>query len=259
VTRTAVVTGAASGIGAATRALLEARGERVFGVDLQGTEVVADLTTDEGRAEAVDGIAELSSGRIDAVYTVAGLASPTPATVALNYFGATAILDGLRPLLAGSPAPRAVAVSSFASIHPGDGALLAALHDGDEGTALARAADLAHDPMQGNLIYPSSKKALSQWVRRNAPTESWAGVGIPLNAVAPGTTATAMTAPFLETAAGTAALLEITPMPLNGIAEPAVIARLMAWLGSEENTHLCGQIVFVDGGSDAAIRGESAW
>jgi hypothetical protein len=30
-------------------------------------------------------------------------------------------------------------------------------------------------------------------------------------------------------------------MPLNGIAEPIVVARLLAWLGSEENSHLCGR------------------
>jgi len=36
-------------------------------------------------------------------------------------------------------------------------------------------------------------------------------------------------------------------------------AHLLAWLGSEENTHLCGQVVFVDGGSDAVIRGDSIW
>jgi NAD(P)-dependent dehydrogenase (short-subunit alcohol dehydrogenase family) len=259
VTRTSVITGVASGIGAATRARLEARGERVLGVDLRDAEVTADLATGSGRAEMISRVADLSNGHVDRVYAVAGLATPTPATAALNFFGAIATLEGLRPLLVRSLAPRAVVVSSFASIHRGDEPLLQALHDGDEGAALARAADLARDPELGNLIYPSSKKALSQWVRRTAPTADWAGAGIPLNAVAPGTTVTAMTAPFLRTDEGRAALLEITPMPLNGIAEPDAVARLMAWLGSDENTHLCGQIVFVDGGSDAVVRGETAW
>jgi hypothetical protein len=30
------------------------------------------------------------------------------------------------------------------------------------------------------------------------------------------------------------------------------------WL-SVENTHLCGQVVVVDGGSDLVIRGDSTW
>jgi len=28
---------------------------------------------------------------------------------------------------------------------------------------------------------------------------------------------------------------------------------------SEENTHLCGQVIFIDGGSDVVIRGDSTW
>jgi len=38
-----------------------------------------------------------------------------------------------------------------------------------------------------------------------------------------------------------------------------VIAYLLAWLVSEENTHLCGQVIFIDGGSDVVIRGDSTW
>ncbi|MGK2910577.1 MAG: hypothetical protein ACSLE1_12370 [Sphingobium sp.] len=44
-TRTAVVTGAASGIGRATAAYLEARGDRVIRVDIAGGDVTADLGT----------------------------------------------------------------------------------------------------------------------------------------------------------------------------------------------------------------------
>ena len=35
--------------------------------------------------------------------------------------------------------------------------------------------------------------------------------------------------------------------------------NLLAYLVSVENTHLCGQIVFVDGGSDVVIRGDSTF
>ena len=47
--RTYVVTGAASGIGAATTQLLRDDGHRVVTVDLRGADVVADLSTPEGR------------------------------------------------------------------------------------------------------------------------------------------------------------------------------------------------------------------
>ena len=258
--RIAVITGAASGIGKATRELLESRGERVIGVDLRGTDISADLTTAEGRKSMVDEVARLSGGTIDSIYAVAGLATPVVATVAVNYFGAVATLEGLRPLLAGSKSPRAVVVASMASLQPVDEELSAAMKAGDEPKALARATVLAEQPETlGGLIYSSSKRALALWVRRNAAKPEWAGAGIPLNAAAPGVIATPMTTQYTSTEEARKAILEIVPMPLNGIADAAVVARLLAWLGSEENTHLCGQVIFIDGGSDAVIRGESTW
>jgi len=258
--RIAVVTGSASGIGKATKALLESRGERVIGADLHDADIVVDLTSVSGRASLVDGVRRLSGGVIDAVYAVAGLALPVPATLSVNYFGAIATLSGLRPLLLDSPAPRAVVVSSMAALHPVDDALVAVLAADDELSALAHAEVLAKEPATlGSLIYSSSKKALSQWVRRQAASAAWAGAGIPLNAVAPGIIATPMTADLTATPEATAELLKLVPMPLNGVAQPPAVAHLLAWLGSEENTHLCGQVVYIDGGSDVVIRGDSVW
>lgn len=258
--RTSVVTGSASGIGEATTRLLESRGERVIGVDLHDADVMVDLTTADGRAGLVEAVRAASGGAIDAVYAIAGLATPTPTTVAVNFFGMVATLEGLRPLLLNSTAPRAVGVASMASLFPTDDALVAAMTARDEPAALARAGVLAQAPeTTGGLIYGSTKKAFAQWIRRNAGTADWAGASIPLNAVAPGVIATPMTADLIATADARAALLQQVPMPLNGIAEPIVVARLLTWLGSEENTHLCGQVVFVDGGSDVLIRGDSTW
>ena len=104
--RTYVVTGAASGIGAATARYLRERGSRVIGCDLHDADVVADLATIEGRAKLVEGVIRLSGGRIDAIVANAG-GGPAETMVALNFFGAVATLEGLRPMLAASPAPRA--------------------------------------------------------------------------------------------------------------------------------------------------------
>ena len=259
-TRTAVITGSASGIGRAAAELLVERGYRVIGVDIAGADINVDLTTPEGRQTLVAEVTERSGGTVDVVIANAGLSSPTVATAAVNFFGAVATLTGLQPLLAASPAPRAVATTSMAALFPPDETLLQAFLAQDEPAALARASELAAGtPEQANLIYGTSKQALARWLRRIAPTPEWAGAGIALNAVAPGVVATPMTFDLTGTEEAKAALLQRVPMPLNGIFEPLDVAALMAWLVSEENAHLCGQIIYIDGGSDAVIRGDSTW
>jgi len=258
--RVHVVTGAASGIGKATKALLEAAGDRVIGVDLHQADVNVDLTTSDGRSTLVAEVRGLSGGRIDGVLAIAGLATPSPAVVGVNYFGTLATLEGLRPLLIDSPAPRAVAVSSMAALMEVDDDLERLMANGDEAAALARAQILLDtSPPGGDRIYPSTKRALSRWVRRVAATEAWAGAGIPLNVVSPGVIRTPMVADMLATPAGVQSLKQFVPMPLNGFAEPEVVAQLLAWLVSVHNSHLCGQIVYVDGGSDVVMRGDDIW
>lgn len=55
------------------------------------------------------------------------------------------------------------------------------------------------------------------------------------------------------------ALWQVCAMPLNGISEPVVIGHVLVWLTSPENTDLCGQVVFADGGADVVHRGDSTW
>lgn len=255
--RTYVITGSASGIGQATADLLRDQGNTVIGVDKHDADVQVDLSTDAGRRDLVRHVADTSGGRIDAIIANAGLASPTAATVAVNFYGALATLAGLRPLLLGSDAPRAVATASMASIMPVDAQLESTMLDGSETDAMEIAAKLEREG--GAAIYSSTKRALARWIRRNAGSADWAGAGIPLNAIAPGIIRTPMVADMISTPQGVAELLEAVPMPLNGIAAPSDCAGLLGWLTSPQNTHLCGQVVFIDGGSDVAIRGDSTW
>lgn len=136
--RICVVTGAASGIGLATTRHLRARGNRVIACDLHDADVIADLVTPEGRAKLVAGVTSESGGKIDAIIANAG-GGPPQISVSLNFFGAVATLEGLRPLLAGSAAPRAVAVSSVASLRPPRPALVEACLRMDETAAIALA------------------------------------------------------------------------------------------------------------------------
>ncbi|AWB96394.1 short-chain dehydrogenase [Agromyces badenianii] len=258
--RTYVITGAGSGIGAAAAALLTERGNRVIGVDLKGADITADLSKPEGRADAAAAVVEASGGKIDAVIAAAGISAPIPLTVAVNFFGVTGFLDALAPTLAKSEAPRIAVVSSMASLQPNSPELVDALLAGDEAKALEVGAALAEQgPEAGYLNYPSSKRALSRWVRRESITPRYAGAGIPVNAVAPGTVVTPMTAPLLATEEGRAMVDAAVPMPLNGHSDAVVIARLLAWLTSEENTHVTGQTIYIDGGADASLRGDDIW
>jgi NAD(P)-dependent dehydrogenase (short-subunit alcohol dehydrogenase family) len=259
--RTYVITGSASGIGKATKELLEDQGHTVIGVDLKDADVIADLSTKQGRTDAADGAVEAAGGAVDAVIACAGLAIGAPITVSVNYFGMTEFLDALAPVLAKSEAPRAVLISSFSSLRDNDPALVDAMCiDDDEEKALKIAQALTEqgEAAQG-LIYASTKRAISRWVRRECIKPHWAGAGIPLNAVGPGVVRTPMTAQWLESEQGRAFLAQVVPMPLNGFEEPEVIAELLVWLASPANTHVTGQTIYIDGGADAVIRGENVW
>lgn len=251
--RTYVVTGSASGIGAATVERLVDAGHRVIGVDRQPAEVTVDLSTAIGRRTMVDEVRDAGDGRVDAVIACAGIADESPETIATNYFGSVATLDGLRPLLAEADAPRAVVIASIASILGADDAVVDACLAGDEAAATERTA------ANPSMAYLTSKTALARWVRRTAPTDEWAGAGIALNAIAPGTVRTPMTTELLEAPGGTDMVDAAVPMPLAGHADAADIAPLLEFLASVDNTRVAGQVIFIDGGADAAIRGDSTW
>lgn len=256
--RTYVVTGSASGMGRATTERLRRDGHTVIGVDIRDADLIADLSSLEGRELLVSEVRERTGGTIDGIVAVAGLISASPATVSVNYFGAIATLDGLRPLLAGSEAPRAAVVASLAAALDGsDDELLEKLQAGDEAGARKWAEDNGTIVNAAGVspIYKTSKKAIALWVREQAATDEWAGAGIALNAIAPGTTETPMTIETLKTEEGRALLKAEAPSPLNGPASPpSAPAGLLAWLTSADNTHVTGQVIYIDGGAESIRR-----
>ena len=254
--RVIVVTGSASGIGAAVCARLAGEGCRVIGVDLRGADVCADLADASGRARAIEGVRALAGDALDGLVACAGLGPQVPSResiVAVNYFGATALLDGLRPLLASGKQPAAVAISSnSATIVPeGDGTLVAACLAGDEPAARRIAAGL-----DGSSAYAGSKLALARFVRRNAPGADWAGVGIRLNAVAPGAVQTPLLQEGLDDPQFGPAIRGF-PIPLGGFGSAAQIAAAVGFLLGADSTFCCGTVLYADGGSDALIRGDA--
>ena len=254
--RITVVTGSASGIGAATARRLRTQGERVIGCDLRDADIIADLATPEGRAALVDGAARLSGGRIDAVVANAG-GGPAATSLAVNVFGAVATLEGLRPLMAGSPAPRAAAVSSIASLRPPPPGLIEACLSLDEVAAAAAGADaLARD--DGLTLYAAAKRALNLWCRRAAATPAWAGAGIPLNVVALGFFDTPAAAYILSDPRHAAEAEAMVPLRGAFPGSPDTAASLLAWCVGADNRAMTGQVLFLDGGLESAARPEAA-
>lgn len=253
-TRRVVVSGSASGIGKALVKLLEDQGDEVIGVDLRDATVEADLATERGRAEAVESVLEAAGGAVDGVAACAGLSVPDPQSVRVNFFGATALVAGLRPALAEAPAPRAVVVGSISGTQPADDAVVRACVNGDEAEAVARAERVVADG-HGRRLYPSSKAALARWVRVHSVSQEWAGRGIALNVVAPGVVRTPMSEALFADERMRAVMDEAVPMPLNGYADPVAVAHPLRWLVSAENSHMAGQVLYVDGGAEATLRG----
>jgi NAD(P)-dependent dehydrogenase (short-subunit alcohol dehydrogenase family) len=246
---TVVITGSAGGIGSAARARLEAAGTRVIGVDVRDAEVIADLSSPDGRAAMVDGVAAACGGALDGLVAAAGVTHDDGRIVtAINYFGAIATLEGLRPLLAGRPGASAVAVSSNSTTaQPGLPVELAeACLAGDEEAALAASG-------HGIGAYAASKLALARWVRRQAVTEDWIGAGIRLNAIAPGLIATPMAADTEEMILG---LGDIFPVPIARAGTADEVAALLAYLLGPDAGFFVGSFLTMDGGTDAALRSE---
>ena len=230
--RHAIVTGAANGIGRAIADRFRAEGATVSGVDVEaGAEYRFNLADTDAIARLVDAV-EAASGPVDVLCSVAGVFEPVPAL--------ELTLPSFRRVLAVNlDAPVALAIRCGRSMAArGYGRILSitSIH-GQRGEELS-------------LSYDASKAALEGATRTLAIE---LGIeGILVNALAPGFVNTRMSVVDgvneLESDWFRSVYVEHRKLPLRRAAEPPEIAAHAAWLCSEQNSYLTGQVITVDGG-----------
>ena len=249
-----LVTGSASGIGAATVEALRAAGHTVITADLRNADINGDLSTPEGRKSVLAQALERCGGTLDGLVLCAGLGAqmqPASLITSVNYFGAVELLDGLLPVLQKGSNPSAVVISSVASaMLPWDkNPLATAFEAGDE--AAVSATVVGAGDAGGNLAYAGSKNALTVAVRKRAKV--WGAAGVRLNTVAPGATETPLLQAGLQDARYGEAIKNFVA-PIARRADPSEMASVVVFLLSGAASFVHGTQLYVDGGIDAVTR-----
>jgi NAD(P)-dependent dehydrogenase (short-subunit alcohol dehydrogenase family) len=236
-----LVTGGGSGIGRATVHRLVDEGASVVAADLSADGL--DVTAKEAsRPEAVMAFvgdvsdpafgpgavaAALEHGRLDSVVNAAGI---------LRFEHSHEVtLDGWNRILA---------VNLTGTFLTCQAALPALLDGGGSIVNVASTAALAAHPWAA--AYSASKGGVLALTRTLAI--EYAKQGLRVNAVCPGSIDTPITGAFELPEGADGRLLHRIMSPV-GMADPAVVAAAIAYLGSEEASHVNGADLRVDGGT----------
>lgn len=257
------VTGGSSGIGAKVVEQLKAQGHEVINIDLKNGDIEANLATPEGREHVIKTLHEMHPEGLDGMICNAGVSGACgnfKLIISLNYFGAVRIARGVYDLLKKKKGSCVVTVSNTISQGAGRMDIADLLNNiGDEERICNLVGQMDHSNLSiGNSLYVATKYALARFVRRTAAT--WAANGVRINAVAPGNVQTAMTAGMSDQAKAALVALPI-PMRYNqeSLMEPEEIASIITFLSSNVARGICGNVVFVDGGTDALLNTEKVY
>ena len=245
---TYVLTGGATGIGAAIKEKLHAQGHRVVVIDLKQGDYLADLGDPKARQAVIAKIAA-DVPVIDGLITCAGVASQFPDAgkiLQINYFGTTEVIEGLSSnIISGG---RVIAISSNSAPMSTRPDLIEAMLERSEEKAVNLGSSL-----HGHECYASSKSAVARYMRRKAP--ALAQRRISFNALAPGYISTPMTqsverdpeyGPLIK------AFVDSIPIGRPGQAED--VANLAMFLLSPEGAYVAGSTLVIDGAHDAMMR-----
>ena len=235
--RTALITGAASGIGRASALAFAAAGANVALVDIDGdglagtaaaarklgpsTEVIQADVTDLGAVTAAVARTVEVFGRLDAAHNNAGVPGPY---VPLDEYSEEDFLRVLQVDLVG------VWRCMRAEIRQ--------LRTQRAGAIVNTSSMLGAAAMPDNGAYVAAKHGVHGLTR--AAALELGGTGIRVNAIAPGVTRTGMTSAVSDEL--------LRSVPLRRIAEPEEIAAAVVWLCSPEASYITGSVLAADGG-----------
>jgi 2-hydroxycyclohexanecarboxyl-CoA dehydrogenase len=223
----ALVTGAASGIGAAISARLAGRGWKVAGLDLRASETDLPLTADVTDREAVREAADRAArelGPVSLLVTVAGYYEMLP----VSEIGVEEWRRMLAVHLGGT-------YNACAAVLPG-------MLERGRGHVITISSELALAGGETDAHYAAAKGAIIGFTKSLAAEV--AGTGVRVNSVAPGPTDTPLLEPdspwrdpaFLET------------LPLRRLVRPEEIAEAVLFL-AEEGDYFCGQVISPNAGT----------
>ena len=240
--RSAIVTGAGSGIGRATAKRLAQEGARVIATDLVQarldelaaevagagvTAVVGDVT----REETIAALLAAANGRVDVLANVAG------------------IMDGFLPAgeVDDGTWERVIAVN-LTAVFRLTRAVLPLMTSQKSGSIVNVASEAAFRGSAAGAAYTSSKHAVVGLTKSTA--FMYAPQGIRVNAVAPGPVRTGIEAP-MKSALAAARLGPLFQTNMPPIAEPEQLAAAITWLASDDAANVTGIVLASDGGWSA--------
>lgn len=247
----ALVTGAASGIGAAVARALGERGAAVAAVDRDAEQLrtlVDKLRADGARVEAFAADVSLASEVEGVVREVERTLGPLHSLV--NAAGVLR-LGGVRDLT-DDDWSATFAVNATGVFHTSRAAARRMVPR-RRGAIVTVASNAAGTARMGMAAYAASKAAATAFTR--CLGLELAAYGIRCNVVAPGSTDTPMLRSMWHDASGPAATLRGDPeayrvgIPLQRLAQPADIADSVLFLLSDQAAHITMHTLTVDGGA----------